>query len=61
MSLILKFRTPGKRPNTEKWATQEVASVREAVEWMNSHRDIAFLPASVQTKSWKPVIAAILN
>ena len=59
---MLKYREPGKRPGTERWAKRPVASVREAVRWMNDHPDIAFLPASVQTNSWsRPQVAAILG
>lgn len=58
----LKYREAGKRPNTERWATRQVASTREAIEWMNANKDKAFLPASVQTNSWKrPETVAILG
>lgn len=60
-SLVLKYREPGKRPNTERWATRKVSSVREAVEYMNQNKDRAFLPASVQTNAWSPEIVAILG
>lgn len=58
--LVLKFREPGKRPNTERWAKRPVASVSEAVEWMNANKDKAFFPASVETNAWRPEIVAAL-
>jgi hypothetical protein len=60
VKLILKFREPGKRAGTERWAKREVASVTEAKEWMNANRDKAFTPASVETNGWKPQVVAIL-
>lgn len=57
----LKYREPGKRPNTERWASRPVSSVREAVEWMNENKGKAFLPAFVLTKSWQPETVAILG
>ena len=58
----LKYREPGKRPNTERWATRQVESVRAAVEWMNANKERAFLPASVHTNSWRtPQVVAILG
>jgi hypothetical protein len=61
MKLILKFREPGKRKNTERWAKMPVESVRDAVEWMNENKDKAFLPAFVETNEWKPETVAILG
>lgn len=61
MSYILKFREPGKRPNTERWAKRKVESVRAAVEWMNQNKDVAFLPAFVDTNAWRPHCVAILG
>jgi hypothetical protein len=61
MDYILKYREPGKRPATTRWAKRPVESVREAIEWMNQHKDIAFLPAFVLTNSWKPETVAILG
>lgn len=61
MSYILKYREPGKRPNTERWAKRKVQSVREAIEWMNANPDKAFLPAAVETNAWNPEIVAILG
>jgi hypothetical protein len=62
MSYTLKYRTLGKRPNTEKWATRQVSSVREAIDFMNANKETAFLPASVHTNSWRnPEVVAILN
>lgn len=61
---VLKYREPGKRPNTERWATRKVESVDEAVQWMNANKDKAFLPASVETpgNQWtRPEVVAILN
>ena len=59
---VLKYRAPGKRLNTTKWATRKVASVREAVEWMNANADKAFTPAFVETNSWRrPDTVAILG
>lgn len=55
-------KAPGKRPNTEKWATRQVEGVREAVEWMNANKNLAFLPAFVVTNSWRhPETVAILG
>ena len=61
MSYNLKYREPGKRPNTERWAKRPVESVREAIAWMNEHKDVAFLPASVETNAWRPEVVAILG
>lgn len=61
MSLILKYREPGKRPGTERWAKRPVRSTREAIEWMNQNKATAFTPASVETNSWKPEVVAILR
>lgn len=58
---ILKYREPGKRPNTERWAKRKVESVREATDWMNANKDKAFLPAFVETNAWKPETVAILG
>lgn len=58
---ILKYRGPGKRPNTERWEKREVNSTREAVEWMNANKDKAFLPAFVQTRAWRTETVAILG
>ena len=58
---ILKFREPGKRPDTTRWAKREVDSVREAIEWMNANLDKAFPPAFVLTKAWRPDTVAILG
>lgn len=58
---VLKYREPGKRANTERWATRKVFSTREAIEFMNANKDRAFLPAWVQTNAWKPEIVAILG
>lgn len=55
---ILKYRTTGKRGT--KWGRRKVASVQEAVDWMNSQTD-AFLPAFVLTNAWRPETVAILN
>jgi hypothetical protein len=61
MNYILKYRAPGKRANTERWAKRKVESVREATEWMNANKGIAFLPAFVLTNSWRPETVAILG
>ena len=61
MSYVLKYREPGKRPGTERWAKRKVASVREATDWMNKHKDTAFLPASVLTDDWKAEVVAIFR
>lgn len=61
MSYILKYREPGKRPNTERWAKRKVESTRDAVEWMNQHKETAFTPAWVETNAWKPETVAILR
>lgn len=61
MSYNLKYREPGKRPNTERWAKRPVESVRAAVAWMNENKERAFLPASVETNAWKPEVVAILG
>lgn len=58
---ILKYREPGKRPGTERWAKRKVQSVREAVDWMNQNKEVAFLPASVETNAWRPQVVAILS
>lgn len=58
---LLKYREPGKRPNTERWAKRKVGSVQEATQWMNENKEKAFLPASVFTNAWKPQIVAILG
>lgn len=59
--LILKYRTPGIRKGTTKWATRPVADTREAIEWMNANPAIAFLPAFVETRGWRPNTVAILG
>lgn len=61
MNYILKYREPGKRAGTERWAKRSVESVRAAVEWMNSNKERAFLPAFVQTTGWRPETVAILG
>jgi hypothetical protein len=61
MNYILKYREPGKRPNTDRWARRKVESVRAAITWMNENKDKAFLPAFVETNSWKPETVAILG
>lgn len=62
MQYILKFYEPGKRPNTIRQAKRKVESVRDAIAWMNANPEIAFLPASVETNSWRrPEVMAILN
>jgi len=61
MNYNLKFREPGKRPNTERWAKRKVESVRDAVKWMNENKAIAFLPAFVETNAWRPETVAILG
>lgn len=58
---VLHYFEPGKRANTERQAKRDVHSVAEAVEWMNSHKEIAWGPASVQTRSWRPNVVAILG
>lgn len=59
--LSLKFREPGKRPGSERWARRDVGSVAEAVQWMNQNKAVAFLPAFVLTKDRKKNTVAILN
>lgn len=61
MKLFLRYREPGKRANTERWAKRQVSSVKEATDWMNANKDKAFLPAFVLTNGWKPETVAILN
>lgn len=61
MSYVLKYREPGKRPGTERWAKRPVESTRDAIKWMNENKDRAFLPAFVETNSWKPETVAILG
>ena len=61
MSYSLKYREPGKRPNTERWAKRPVESTRAAIAWMNENKDKAFLPAFVETNAWKPETVAILG
>lgn len=61
MGYILKFREPGKRPNTQRWARRPVESTRDAIAWMNENKDKAFGPAFVETKSWRPETVAILG
>lgn len=58
---ILHYYEPGKRAGTERQAKRDVHTVQEAVEWMNAHKETAFLPASVQTRSWRPQVVAILG
>jgi hypothetical protein len=58
---ILKYREPGKRPNTTRWARRKVSTVREATAWMNANPESAFLPAFVLTNAWKPETVAILG
>lgn len=57
----LKYRQAGKRPNTTRWAKMPVGSTREAVELMNQNKDTMFLPAFVETNSWRPETVAILG
>ena len=60
--LTLKYRAIGKKPNTTKWAKRSVASVKDAIEFMNSNSESAFLPAFVITNSWRrPETVAILG
>ena len=60
--LILKYRAPGRRPGTTRWATRPVADTQEAIEWMNGEgREISDLPAFVQTKGWRPQTLSILG
>ena len=62
MSYILKYREPGRRPNSTRWAKRPVQSVREAVQWMNDNKERAFAPAFVETNSWRrPDTVAILG
>ena len=61
MKYNLKYREPGKRPGTTRWAVRQVESAREAIEWMNQNRDQAFTPAFVETRSWRPETVAILR
>jgi hypothetical protein len=61
MAYILKYREPGKRPNTDRWAKRKVESVREAINWMNANKEKALLPAAVETNAWKPETVAILG
>lgn len=49
MNLRLKYREPGVREGTGRWAVRRVESVREAIAWMNANREIAFTPAFVET------------
>lgn len=58
MSYILKYVEPGKRPGTTRWAKRKVESTQQAIDWMNANKDKAFLPAFVQTNSWKPETVA---
>jgi len=58
---ILKYRAPGKRPNTTRWAKRQVESTRAAVEWMNQNKETAFIPAFVETNTWRPETVAILG
>lgn len=58
---ILKYREPGKRAGTERWAKRPVESVRAAVAWMNENKKRAFLPAFVLTTGWRPETVAILG
>lgn len=59
--LILKYRAPGARPGTTRWATRPVADTMEAVAWMNANPEIAGLPAFVQTRGWRPQTLSILG
>jgi hypothetical protein len=61
MKLMLQYREPGKRSGTTRWAKRPVASVREAIEWLNGNPDKASLPAFVQTSAWKSETVAILG
>jgi hypothetical protein len=64
MNYRLKYREPGVRPGTTRWALRSVGSTREAVEWMNANPKCAFLPAFVLTpgNQWKrPETVAILG
>lgn len=61
MTYTLKYRQPGKRPNTERWAKRETLSVNDAISWMNENKLNAFLPAFVETKQWRPETVAILR
>jgi len=59
---VLHFYEPGKRTGTERKATRDVDTVQEAIDFMNANRERAFLPASVQSRSWRnPSIIAILG
>jgi hypothetical protein len=60
--LTLKYMQPGVRSNTFRKATRQVESTQEAITWMNSNKEAAFLPASVVTNSWRnPETVAILG
>ncbi len=64
MNYVLKYREPGKRANTSRWARRRVESVKEAVEFINSNPHTAFMPAWVETpgNQWQaPETVAILK
>jgi hypothetical protein len=61
MKYNLKYREPGKRPGTTRWASRPVESTQEAIEWMNNNRDQAFTPATVETRGWRPEVVAVLR
>ena len=58
MNYILKYREPGNRPGTERWAKRKVESVPEAIAWMNKNQAIAFLPAFLETNACLPPLWA---
>ena len=58
---ILKYRELGKREGSTRWAKRKVKSTQEAIEFMNANPDTSFLPAFVETNSWKPQVVAILG
>lgn len=62
MKYVLRYREPGKRAGTERWAKRPVGSTREAIAWMNANKEVAFLPAWVETNAWRrPETVAILG
>lgn len=61
MNYILKYREPGKKSGTTRWAKRPVESTQSAIDWLNENRDKAFTPAFVETKGWRTEVVAILR
>ena len=58
MNYILKYREPGKKPGTTRWAKRPVESTKAAIEWMNENPDKAFTPPRLDNIQDQPTNTA---